>query len=63
MKPTYGRVSRYGIQSLASSLDQVGVMTQTVEDAVILLDAVSGHDSRDATSVDRDEEKRDWYAS
>lgn len=50
LKPTYGRVSRYGVQSMASSLDQVGVMTKTVEDAGILLKAISGHDSRDAQS-------------
>jgi aspartyl-tRNA(Asn)/glutamyl-tRNA(Gln) amidotransferase subunit A len=50
LKPTYGRVSRYGVQSMASSLDQVGVMTKTVEDAGILLKAIAGHDSRDAQS-------------
>jgi aspartyl-tRNA(Asn)/glutamyl-tRNA(Gln) amidotransferase subunit A len=50
MKPTYGRVSRYGLVAFASSLDQAGPMTKTVEDAAILLDAMSGHDGRDSTS-------------
>lgn len=49
-KPTYGRVSRYGVQSLASSLDQVGVITKTVQDSELLLDTISGHDAHDATS-------------
>jgi len=50
LKPTYGRISRYGVQSMASSLDQVGVMTKTVEDAGILLKAISGYDTHDAQS-------------
>ena len=50
MKPTYGMVSRYGVQSMASSLDQVGVMTKTVEDAEILLGAIAGFDARDSQS-------------
>lgn len=50
MKPTYGMVSRYGVQSMASSLDQVGVMTKTVEDAEILLNAIRGFDERDSQS-------------
>ncbi len=50
MKPTYGMVSRYGVQSMASSLDQVGVMTKTVEDAEILLKAVAWFDERDSQS-------------
>ncbi len=54
-KPTYGRVSRYGVQSLASSLDQVWTLTKTVEDAVTLLDAISGYDSNDSTSIDRND--------
>lgn len=52
IKPTYGRVSRYGLVAYASSLDQVGTLGRTVEDAALLLQVVSGHDSRDATSVD-----------
>lgn len=50
MKPTYGMVSRYGVQSMASSLDQVGVMTKTVEDAEILLKAIAGFDIKDSQS-------------
>lgn len=50
LKPTYGRVSRYGVQSMASSLDQVGVMTKTVEDAEILLKFISWYDTHDAQS-------------
>jgi aspartyl-tRNA(Asn)/glutamyl-tRNA(Gln) amidotransferase subunit A len=52
IKPTYGRVSRYGMIAFASSLDQAGVLTQTAEDAALLLSAMSGHDPRDSTSVD-----------
>ncbi len=55
MKPTYGRVSRYGVQAMASSFDQVWVMTKTVEDAAILLGAISGHDTKDSTSSQRDD--------
>jgi len=50
MKPTYGMVSRYGVQSMASSLDQVGVMTKTVEDAEILLKAIAWFDPKDSQS-------------
>lgn len=53
MKPTYGRVSRYGLIALASSLDQIGPLARTIDDAAILLDAISGRDKRDATSVDQ----------
>jgi len=50
LKPTYGRVSRYGLIAFASSLDQVGPMTRTVADAALLLEAIAGHDPHDATS-------------
>jgi len=53
LKPTYGRVSRYGMIAYASSLDQGGPMTRTAEDAAILLQAMAGFDERDSTSVDR----------
>lgn len=53
MKPTYGRVSRYGLIALASSLDQVGPFARTVADAASLLTVISGHDPLDATSSDR----------
>ncbi len=52
VKPTYGRVSRYGIVACASSLDQVGPMTKTVEDAALLLNVISGVDPMDATCLD-----------
>jgi len=54
VKPTYGRVSRYGLIAFASSLDQIGPMARSVEDAAILLEAVWGHDPRDATSYPGD---------
>ncbi len=53
LKPTYGRVSRYGMIAFASSLDQAGPMTQTVEDAAIMLQTMAGFDPKDSTSVDR----------
>jgi aspartyl-tRNA(Asn)/glutamyl-tRNA(Gln) amidotransferase subunit A len=53
LKPTYGRVSRYGVIAYASSLDQVGPITRDVRDAAIMLGAVAGHDLLDSTSVDR----------
>jgi len=52
LKPTYGRVSRYGLIAYASSLDQVGVLTKDVTDAAILLGAIAGHDPCDSTSLD-----------
>jgi aspartyl-tRNA(Asn)/glutamyl-tRNA(Gln) amidotransferase subunit A len=52
LKPTYGRVSRYGVIAYASSLDQVGPVTRDVTDAAIMLGAVAGHDPLDSTSVD-----------
>ncbi|MBE9525998.1 MAG: Asp-tRNA(Asn)/Glu-tRNA(Gln) amidotransferase subunit GatA [Proteobacteria bacterium] len=52
LKPTYGRVSRYGMIAFASSLDQAGPMTRTAEDAAIMLNVMAGFDPRDSTSVD-----------
>lgn len=61
MKPTYGRVSRFGMVAFASSLDQAGPITRTVKDAAILLEVISGYDPKDSTSVDVAVPRyRDW---
>lgn len=53
MKPTYGLVSRYGLVAFASSLDQIGPLTKDITDAAYLMNSLSGHDSRDSTSVNK----------
>ena len=53
LKPTYGRVSRYGLIAFASSLDQIGPITKDVHDAALLMNVLSGHDPMDSTSIDR----------
>lgn len=63
MKPTYWMVSRYGVQSMASSFDQVGVLTKTVEDAEILLKAIAGFDEKDSNSDPRADEFIRWTSN
>ncbi|MBL0703725.1 MAG: Asp-tRNA(Asn)/Glu-tRNA(Gln) amidotransferase subunit GatA [Sulfurospirillum sp.] len=57
MKPTYGKISRYGLSSYSSSLDQIGPITQNVEDAAILYDIIAGHEKLDSTSLEERHEK------
>jgi len=56
LKPTYGRVSRYGLMALGSSLDQIGPLTKTVDDAEIVFDSIKGKDEKDATSNEPEDE-------
>jgi len=61
LKPTYGRISRYGVMAAASSLEQIGIITKNVEDCAIVLSAVSGRDKMDATTGDSFDKKFEDY--
>jgi aspartyl-tRNA(Asn)/glutamyl-tRNA(Gln) amidotransferase subunit A len=63
LKPTYGLVSRYGLMAMASSLDQIGTLTKTVEDAALVLNTIAGHDPMDSTSVEPARELPDYTAN
>src|SRR5439155_3014514 len=53
VKPSYGRVSRFGVVAFASSLDQVGPLTKTVRDSALIMNAIAGHDPQDSTSLNK----------
>ncbi len=61
LKPTYGRVSRYGLMAMASSFDQIGPLTQSVKDAAIVLSAIAGEDKKDATSAESSDKLYENY--
>ncbi len=63
MKPTYGRVSRYGLTAFSSSLDQIGPITQNVEDAAILYNILAGFDKNDSTSAPVENKKIEFYTN
>ena len=63
LKPTYGLVSRHGLIAMASSLDQIGPITKTVEDAAIVLNTIAGHDQLDSTSISPSRDLSDYTAN